>query len=102
MSELRDNPLTELNGHKVLSHADYSTSVLTDKDGKTEPIDLPKSNVLKYWLDDETWVAVRPSGTEPKVKFYLEVVDKDQASVDAKLKQYVDQLDQVITKLINN
>ncbi|GHP13565.1 phosphoglucomutase [Lentilactobacillus fungorum] len=102
MAELRDNPLTELNGHKVTSHADYQSSVLTDKDGKTTSIALPKSNVLKYWLDDETWVAVRPSGTEPKVKFYIEVVDKSQAAVDAKLNQYVDELNKLIDQLVTH
>ncbi len=102
LAELRDNPLTEINGHKVISHADYQSSILTDQDGKTSTINLPKSNVLKYWLDDETWVAVRPSGTEPKVKFYLEVVDKSQKAVDAKLNSYVDELDKLINKLINN
>ncbi|GEP24383.1 phospho-sugar mutase [Lentilactobacillus diolivorans] len=102
LSELRDKPLSEINGHQVTSHADYSTSILTDKDGKTSTISLPKSNVLKYWLDDETWVAVRPSGTEPKVKFYIEVVDKSQAAVNAKLKSYVDSLDKLIDQLINN
>ncbi|MGF2384813.1 phospho-sugar mutase [Lentilactobacillus otakiensis] len=102
MSELRDHPLTEFNGHKVLSHADYQSSELTDKDGKQTPIDLPKSNVLKYWLDDETWLAVRPSGTEPKVKFYLEVDDKSQDAADKKLAGYVDAVDGMIDKLINN
>lgn len=102
MSELRDNPLTEFNGHKVLSHADYQSSELTDKDGKKTAIDLPKSNVLKYWLDDETWLAVRPSGTEPKVKFYLEVDDKSQDAADKKLASYVDAVDKMIDKLINN
>jgi phosphoglucomutase len=102
MSELRDNPLTEFNGHKVISHADYASSTLTDRDGQQKPIDLPKSNVLKYWLDDETWLAVRPSGTEPKVKFYLEVVDKNQEAVDAKLASDVDALDNVIEQLVKN
>lgn len=102
MSELRNNPLTEFNGHKVLSHADYQSSELTDKDGKQTPIDLPKSNVLKYWLDDETWLAVRPSGTEPKVKFYLEVDDKSRDAADKKLAGYVDAVDTMIDQLINN
>lgn len=102
MSELRNNPLTEFNGHKVLSHADYQSSELIDKDGKQTPIDLPKSNVLKYWLDDETWLAVRPSGTEPKVKFYLEVDDKSQDAADKKLAGYVDAVDTMIDQLINN
>lgn len=102
LAELRDNLLTEINGHKVIRHADYQSSILTNQDGKTSTINLPKSNVLKYWLDDETWVAVRPSGTEPKVKFYLEVVDKSHKAVDAKLDSYVDELDKLIDKLINN
>ncbi|AQW21326.1 phosphoglucomutase [Lentilactobacillus curieae] len=102
MDELRNNPITELAGHKVVKHADYSTSTETAADGSTTKIDLPQSNVLKYWFDDETWLAVRPSGTEPKIKFYLGLVDKTEDAVQAKLSEFEKELDKQINALINN
>lgn len=53
--------------------------------GQVEKIDLPKSNVLKYKMTDGTWLAVRPSGTEPKIKFYLSL-HGSKLEVDRKLK----------------
>ncbi|WP_283680336.1 phospho-sugar mutase [Lentilactobacillus sp. Marseille-Q4993] len=100
MNELRTNPLTELNGHKVVRHADYQSSVETDANGNETKIDLPQSNVLKYWLDDDTWLAVRPSGTEPKIKFYLGLVDKSDEAVNSKLDSAVSELDKLIDNLI--
>ena len=77
MADYRNNPPKEFNGYKVLSVADYETSVKTDfETGKTEEITLPKSNVLAYTLEKGAEVIVRPSGTEPKVKIYLTVVGK--------------------------
>ncbi|GAY73584.1 phosphoglucomutase [Lentilactobacillus kosonis] len=102
MNTLRTNPITELAGHKVVRHADYSTATQTEADGSTTTIDLPKSNVLKYWFDDETWLAVRPSGTEPKIKFYLGLVDESEQAVQAKLNQFEKQLDIEINNLIND
>ena len=78
MADYRENPPKEFNGYKVLSVADYKTSVKTDfETGKTEEIKLPKSDVLAYTLEKGAEVIVRPSGTEPKVKIYLTVVGKD-------------------------
>ena len=75
MSDYRENPPKEFNGYKVLSVADYKTSVKTDfATGNTEEILLPKSDVLAYTLEKGAEVIVRPSGTEPKVKIYLTVV----------------------------
>ena len=75
MTDYRENPPKEFNGYKVLSVADYKTSVKTDfETGKTEEITLPKSDVLAYTLEKGAEVIVRPSGTEPKVKIYLTVV----------------------------
>ncbi|MCY9806405.1 phospho-sugar mutase [Lentilactobacillus senioris] len=99
LKELRANPLTELNGHQVISTTDYQTGVHVDADGKETKIDLPTSDVLKYWLDDGTWLAVRPSGTEPKIKFYIGTKDSSQASVDARLQSYNDAVEELLTKL---
>ncbi len=67
MKSLRDSKPTEFAGVKVETTDDYQTQVATHQDGGTEKLDLPVSNVLKYWLADGTWIAVRPSGTEPKI-----------------------------------
>ena len=74
METLRKETLTEIGGCKVCRVRDYANDTITDlATGKTEPTGLPKSNVLYYELEDEAWVCVRPSGTEPKVKFYIGV-----------------------------
>lgn len=74
MVELRDNPLKTLDGSAVVRIDDYQGSVSRDlESGARTPIDLPKSNVLIYSTADGTRVAARPSGTEPKIKFYVSV-----------------------------
>lgn len=100
LKQLRQNPLTTLNGHQVVAYTDYQTSVHVDENGKQTKIDLPTSNVLKYWFDDGTWLAVRPSGTEPKIKFYLGTKDSSQAAVDQRLQSYVDAVDDLIAQLL--
>ena len=70
MDNLRKDAPTEIGGVKVVKVEDYGNS--TCSDGTT--IQLPKSNVLKYYLEDGSWIAARPSGTEPKCKFYYEAV----------------------------
>ncbi|GAA3576944.1 phospho-sugar mutase [Snuella lapsa] len=74
MIDARENPLTEVNGSKVVKIEDYQSSIakymLT---GEEQNIDIPKSNVLIYYTEDGTQVALRPSGTEPKIKFYISV-----------------------------
>lgn len=76
MSELRASAPTAIGGLKVVSVEDYQTS-LKVADGVETAIDLPKSNVLKYYLEDGSWIAARPSGTEPKIKFYFSIKGKD-------------------------
>lgn len=71
---LRNNPPTELAGKKVLSIRDYDADTITDLETKeVTSTGLPNSNVLYFDLSDNTWFCVRPSGTEPKVKFYFGV-----------------------------
>jgi len=74
MEKLRQQPPTSLNGSKVVTIKDYLESRATDlKSGKVTPIRLPVSNVLQFFLEDGSKISVRPSGTEPKIKFYFSV-----------------------------
>ncbi|WP_340198982.1 phospho-sugar mutase [Ascidiimonas sp. W6] len=74
MVNLRENPLKEINGSKVVMIEDYKTSVARNLlTGKEETIEIPKSNVLIYYTEDGSKIAARPSGTEPKIKFYFSV-----------------------------
>ena len=73
MTNFRNNPPTELGGSKVVLWKDYQTLEQRDAAGNVTKIDMPTtSNVLQWFCDDDTKVSVRPSGTEPKIKFYVE------------------------------
>ncbi|MCB0445615.1 MAG: phospho-sugar mutase, partial [Gelidibacter sp.] len=74
MMEARENPLKEVNGSKVIRIEDYQLSIAKNQTTKTqEPLMVPKSNVLIYYTEDGSKIALRPSGTEPKIKFYISV-----------------------------
>lgn len=88
MSEFRDNAPRDFAGTAITAVEDFATSVKTAADGTTSKIDLPQANVLKYWLADETWICIRPSGTEPKVKFYIGTSAKTDAAAQAQLAMY--------------
>ena len=76
MADFRANPPKELGGSEITVWKDYQTLVQTNADGTTEKLDMPTtSNVLQWFCGDGTKVSVRPSGTEPKIKFYIEVKD---------------------------
>lgn len=79
MNELHDEPLKELSGKPVAAVEDYLNDVIIHADGRKEPIvGLPPSDVLKYVFADHSTLAIRPSGTEPKIKFYIETVGKEE------------------------
>ena len=85
MTTLRQNPPAEFAGHKVTAVRDYKLDEITDlATGEKKPTGLPNSNVLYYELTDDAWVCVRPSGTEPKVKFYYGVKGTALADADEK------------------
>ena len=85
MNSLRQNPPKEFAGHKVVAVRDYKADTITDvATGEVKPTGLPNSNVLYYELTDDAWVCVRPSGTEPKVKFYYGVKGTSLADADEK------------------
>ena len=95
MKGFRANPPKQLGGSPVITIKDYADLNLTDiTTGKIEKMDMPTtSNVLQYFTADGTKVSIRPSGTEPKIKFYIEVrghldsaADYDRANTDAKAK----------------
>jgi phosphoglucomutase len=84
MNGYRTSPPSEIAGSKVIRVADYQKS--TDKDLKTGAsthIDLPSSNVIQLWLADGTKITARPSGTEPKIKYYVSVKAKSEADLEA-------------------
>ncbi len=86
MKDFRSNPKSEICGCRLVKMKDYQTSIETDlTNNNTKAINLPKSNVLQFILEDGSKITVRPSGTEPKIKFYFGVVGKlnNSAEFDA-------------------
>ncbi|MDA9326007.1 phospho-sugar mutase [Flavobacteriaceae bacterium] len=90
MKDLSTNPLKEIAGSPVFSIEDYNTSTRLDVlNNTTVTLDIPKSNVLIYYTQDGSKIAARPSGTEPKIKFYISVQDKQQANISELLKDKI-------------
>ena len=98
LKNVRNNPPSEVDGKKVISMWDYQSQVITNSDGSTDNIEgLPKSNVMRFNLDDEkTYFIIRPSGTEPKIKFYIgsnaESAEKAEQNVENVLNDLKAQL----------
>ncbi|MCL8007740.1 phospho-sugar mutase [Gelidibacter japonicus] len=96
MIDARENPFMEINGSKVIRIEDYQTSKAKNFIiNKEEAIDIPKSNVIIYYTEDGSKIALRPSGTEPKIKFYMSVNTplssiEAYASVDSQLQKKID------------
>ena len=83
MANLRANMPTEICGYNVVKTCDYQLSVEKDfANGTESEINLPKSNVIQFNLDNDNAVIVRPSGTEPKIKLYITAVGKDKDSAE--------------------
>mgnify|MGYP006079716759 FL=1 len=90
MKDLRTNPLKEIAGSPVVSIEDYNTSTRLDVVNNTAvTLDIPKSNVLIYYTQDGSKIAARPSGTEPKIKFYISVQDKQQSNISELLEDKI-------------
>ena len=102
MTNMRKNPISEIVGENVEYLFDYETSICKNLiTGEDSVIDLPKSNVLIYQTEKGTRVAARPSGTEPKIKFYFSVnmqlssiadMEKIESKLDGKIKKIIDEL----------
>ena len=102
MVEMRDNPVKEINGQRVISLEDYKMSTAKNLlTGEVETMSVPKSDVLIYYTEDGAKIAARPSGTEPKIKFYVSVnAELDsvenaaavEAQLDVKIKNILSDL----------
>lgn len=95
MNDIRTSDISSVQGKKVLALSDYLTGVTTKCDGTKEKITLPKSNVLLYTLENDCWMCVRPSGTEPKLKIYLATKED---SFDSAEKDLAAMKDEVVKK----
>ena len=87
MENMRKHPAEEIAGLKVISFGDYQKQEIVDRNGNKTETGLPKSNVLYFALEKNAWVCVRPSGTEPKIKFYMGVCEPTNEEADAELEK---------------
>ena len=101
MEYLRNNVPSDFAGNKVIWAKDYKTGVFKNLlTGETEASTLPKSNVLYYNLDDRAWLCVRPSGTEPKIKFYMGVKADSLEKAVEKTDALVASVDELLKKIL--
>ncbi|BCN28782.1 phospho-sugar mutase [Anaeromicropila herbilytica] len=101
LETLRNDPPAEVGDYKVLSARDYKKDTIKDlTTGEVKPTGLPSSNVLYYDMTDNAWLCVRPSGTEPKVKFYFGVVGTSLEDADEKSKELADSVMAMIEKML--
>lgn len=93
LDNLRKDPPTELAGYKVVKTRDYENDIVKDlATGETTTTGLPKSNVLYFDMTDDAWFCVRPSGTEPKIKFYAGIKGNSLEDADEKLAKVLTEL----------
>lgn len=88
MKKFREEAPQHFAGHQVVLTEDFTKGTKTDQDGNVSELGIPKANVLRYVLDDETWIAIRPSGTEPKLKFYIGTAGQSQDEAKQKLADF--------------
>ena len=100
MARFRETPPTEIGGEKVVEIRDYKT--LESKDlssGKVTPINLPKSDVLQFFTENGSKISIRPSGTEPKIKFYFSMKGKIEGSIDESMNRLDEKLNAAAEQL---
>ncbi len=101
MNTLRENAPAEIGDYQVVSARDYKTDTIKNmQTGAVTPTGLPSSNVLYYDLTDDAWVCVRPSGTEPKVKFYYGVKGTSIEDADQKSEKLGKEVLAMINKML--
>lgn len=98
MRTLREESPQALADKAVTAVEDYLNATRTSADGQTEPLDIERADVLKFYLADGTWLAVRPSGTEPKVKFYVSAQAASDAEAEQNAEAYLDALNDLVEK----
>ncbi|HEO6953255.1 TPA: phospho-sugar mutase [Streptococcus agalactiae] len=97
MDKFRENGPKQFNNTDIVLLEDFQKQIATKNDGTISNLTTPPSNVLKYTLADDSWIAVRPSGTEPKVKFYIATVGNDLADAETKIAN----IEKEITTFVN-
>ena len=88
MKKFREEAPTDFAGHQVVLTEDFANNTKKTADGQVSELGIPESNVLRYVLDDETWIAIRPSGTEPKLKFYIGTSADTDDAAEQKLTEF--------------
>ena len=102
MKNFREKPYQEIAGSKVIRLEDYQLSEVKDFETNIlEAIHIPKSNVLIYYTEDGSKIAMRPSGTEPKIKFYISVNSNSRDRLEV-IKENQEKLDAIISVLKDN
>nr|WP_072537463.1 phospho-sugar mutase [Anaerococcus mediterraneensis] len=89
MTHVRENPLKEINGENISKVIDY----------KNDDTGLPKSNVLKFYFEDESWLTLRPSGTEPKIKIYVNAIDDSMEKAVSKKDKIIKYMESLIDSI---
>ena len=98
MAKFRNETPEKFAGYSVIAVEDFAEDQKKYADGTIETIDLPKADVLKYLLEDETWIAIRPSGTEPKIKFYIGTQAKTQDKAEEKRAAFEKAIDDFVNE----
>ncbi|MCM6810765.1 phospho-sugar mutase [Pediococcus pentosaceus] len=96
MEKVREERPSQFDQYKVLETEDFLAQTKYEADGSTQAIKLPKADVLKFTLDDGTWIAIRPSGTEPKIKFYIGTVGEDEKDALNKIDVFETAINELI------
>lgn len=96
MEKVREERPSQFDQYKVLKTEDFLVQTKYEADGSTQAIKLPKADVLKFTLDDGTWIAIRPSGTEPKIKFYIGTVGEDEKDALNKIDVFETAINELI------
>jgi phosphoglucomutase len=86
MAKLHANPPKVVAGNKVVEVQDYEKGTIVDSEGHSRPTGLEQSEVVKLIFEDSSWIAIRPSGTEPKCKFYIEAYAKSGEGLEDRAK----------------
>ncbi|HEN0724376.1 TPA: phospho-sugar mutase [Streptococcus agalactiae] len=97
MDKFRENGPKQFNNTDIVLLEDFQKQTATKNDGTISNLTTPPSNVLKYTLADDSWIAVRPSGTEPKIKFYIATIGNDLADAETKIAN----IEKEITTFVN-
>lgn len=96
MTQIRSSSFTEIAGTKVLAQSDFVTRKKTYADGKIEDIELPKTNAFKLHLENGDWICVRPSGTEPKLKFYVATSTPTESASEKNAESYLAYMENLV------